>query len=404
MPIKIRDPKIIREELSDLQAILQEEETLISKYPEHSELLLAHSDTKKREQELTSELEASRKRPTIIYKFEADSTTLSNAPAQLIGNILVSMQGLIYSLAGAGSGRRSKKDQNLYLLNVNFKPGSINMEFSPASLDITLDNSIRQTPIFNKASEFLSTLPRRNIEYSELKQEVEKQIDDSRSRITTLNALKRLLPPPGNKAEVTFRNINRDMSKTVLHDDLLKRRVEMLLSEELKKYDVEVFGVISRIKDDAPSPSFYVKDWSGKLVKVQMPEEKRDEIIDYLAHRMPIRLTGAGNKKRSLEIYELDEIEPNTQIIINSIRGKEFKDPIEAQLSYEKHDEESDYWVVGNDEFGAYGVDLTVEKAKDMFKEDLYSEYVAYKDLSDDTLTYKAINLKRKLISLFEGE
>lgn len=404
MPIKIRDPKIIREELSDLQAILREEETLISKYPEHSELLLAHSDTKKREQELTSELEASRKRPAIIYKFEADSTTLSNAPAQLIGNILVSMQGLIYSLAGAGSGRRSKKDQNLYLLNVNFKPGSINMEFSPASLDITLDDSIRQTPIFNKASEFLSTLPRRNIEYSELKQEVEKQIDDPRSRITTLNALKRLLPPPGNKAEVTFRNINRDMSKTELHDDLLKRRVEMLLSEELKKYDVEVFGVISRIKDDAPSPSFYVKDWSGKLVKVQMPEEKRDEIIDYLAHRMPIRLTGAGNKKRSLEIYELDEIEPNTQIIINSIRGKEFKDPIEAQLSYEKHDEESDYWVVGNDEFGAYGVDLTVEKAKDMFKEDLYSEYVAYKDLSDDTLTDKAINLKRKLISLFEGE
>lgn len=404
MPIKIRDPKIIREELSDLQAILQEEETLISKYPEHSELLLAHSDTKKREQELTSELEASRKIPIIIYKFEADSTTLSNAPAQLIGNILVSMQGLIYSLAGAGSGRRSKKDQNLYLLNVNFKPGSINMEFSPASLDITLDDSIRQTPIFNKASEFLSTLPRRNIEYSELKQEVEKQIDDSRSRITTLNALKRLLPPPGNKAEVTFRNINRDMSKTELHDDLLKRRVEMLLSEELKKYDVEVFGVISRIKDDAPSPSFYVKDWSGKLVKVQMPEEKRDEIIDYLAHRMPIRLTGAGNKKRSLEIYELDEIEPNTQIIINSIRGKEFKDPIEAQLSYEKHDEESDYWVVGNDEFGAYGVDLTVEKAKDMFKEDLYSGYVAYKDLSDDTLTDKAINLKRKLISLFEGE
>lgn len=404
MPKEIRDPKIIQEELSDLRAILQEEATLIAKYPEHGELLLAHSDTKKREQELISELEAAWKTPAIIYKFEEDSATLSNAPAQLIGNILVSMQGLIYSLAGASSGRRSKKDQTLYLLNVNFKHGSIKMEFSPASLDLTLDDSMRQTPIFSKASEFLSILPRRNIEYSELKLEVEKQIDDPRARITTLNALKRLLPPPGKKAEVTFRNINGDNPKTELHDDILKRRVEMLLSEELKKNDVEVFGVISRIKDDAPSPSFYVKDWSGKLVKVQMPDEKRDDIIDYLAHRVPIRLTGAGNKKRSLEIYELDEIEPNTRIIINSIRGKEFKHPIEAQLSYEKHDEESDYWVVGSDEFGAYGVDLTVEKAKEMFKDDLYSEYVAYKDLSNDKLTDKAVNLKRKLISLFEGE
>jgi hypothetical protein len=146
-----------------------------------------------------------------------------------------------------------------------------------------------------------------------------------------------------------------------------------------------------------------VKDWSGKLIKVQMPEERRDEILDYLAHRVPIKLTGAGNKRRLLEIADLDEIEPNTRVSIDSIRGMKFKAPIEAELSYERYDEESDYWVVGNDEFGAYGVDSTVDKAKEMFKEDLYSEYIAYKDLSDAKLTDKALNLKKKFISLFEG-
>jgi len=404
MPMESRDPRIIREELSDLRAILQKEEELISKYPEHSELLLAHSDTKKRELELISELEASWKKPIIIYKFEADSATLSNAPAQHIGKILVAMQGLVYSLAGFSGGRRSKKGEDLYLLNVNFKSGSIEMEFSPASLLLTLDDANVQTPIFNKASEILNVLPQRSMDYPELKLEVEKQIDDPRTRIGTLNALKRLLPPPGKKAEVTFRNVNGELPKTELHDEFLKNRVEMLLSEEIKKYYVEVFGVISRIYDEAPSPSFYVKDWSGKKIKVKMPEDKRDEIIDYLAQRVPIRLTGAGNKKRLLEVDELDEIEPNTQIVIRGVQGIVFKNSIEAQLSYEMPDEESDYWVVGNEELGAYGVDSTVEKAKEMFKDDLYSEYVTYKGISDDKLTDKALVLKKKLISLFEGE
>jgi len=403
MPTEFRDPRLIQEELSDLRAILQKEEALISKYPEHTELLLAHSDTKKREQELISELEASWKKPTIIYKFEADSTTLSNAPAQFIGNVLVGMQGLIYGLAGASGGRRSKKNQDLYTLNVGFAAGSINMEFFPASLELTVDELIIQTPIFDKASEILSVLPERGIDFPELRSEVEKQIDDSRARITTLNALKRLLPPPGKKAEVTFRNINRDMHKTELDDDLLRRRVEMLLSEELRNDRVEVFGVVSRVYDEPPKPKFFVKNWTGESVKVRMPEERRDEVIDYLAQRIPIRLTGAGNKKKILEVNELDDIEPKTKIDIDSIHGKAFKHPIEAQLSYEMPDEKSNYWVVGNDDLGAYGVDSTVDKAKEMFLEDLHIEYITYKDLNDDDLTEKAVELKRKLIDLFEG-
>lgn len=403
MPKELRNPQIIQEELSDLRALMKEEELLISKHPEHAEILLAHDNSIKREQELIRELEVSSKKPVIIYKLAADFVSLNNAPAQLVGKILVSMQGLIYSLAGASVGRRSRREEELYLLNVNFKPGSVDMEFSPAMLAPTFDDMMEQTPVFNKASKFLGILPQRDLEYPALKLEVEKQIEDDRTRITALNALLQLIPPLGNEAEITFRNIDGEAPGTKLQDSFLKDRVEKLLREEIKKHDVEVFGVIQRFKDDAPAPSFIVKDGHGKFVKVRLPDEKRDEVLDYLHRRVPIRLTGAGNKKKSLEIFDLDEIEPNTRLSIESIHGIVFKSPLETQLSYERHDEESDYWVIGNDEFGAYGVDSTIDKAKEMFTEDLYCEYLTYKDLSDDKLTEKALNLKKKLIRLFEG-
>ena len=402
MPKELRNPHIIQEELSDLRALMEKEESLISKYPGHTELLHALNNSKKREQELMSELEVSSKKPAIIYKLEADTASINNAPAQLVGKILVAMQGLIYSLAGANIGRRSKRDEELYSLNVNFKSGSIDLEFSPGVLAATFDDMMEQTPVFNKASKFLGLLPQRDMEYSELKSEVEKQIDDNRTRITALNSLLQLIPPLGNEAEITFKNINGDATRTKLQDRFLKDRVEKLLKEEIKKHDIEVFGVIQRFKDDAPGPSFIVKDGHGKFIKVRLPDEKRDEVLDYLHRRVPIRLTGAGNKKKSLEIFDLDELEPNTQLSIESVHGIKLKSPLEAQLSYEK-DEESDYWVIGNDEFGAYGVDFDVDKARKMFAEDLCFKYINFKDLSDDKLTEKALNLKKKLIRLFEG-
>lgn len=344
--------------------------------------------------------------PKIVYILGGGSVSLSNAPAQLLGKILINVQGLVYSIANSeesrAAGRRTKKIEELYKLKVDFKEGSVAMEFSPELLAPTLGDIMLQAPTFGKASQFIELLPHKDLEYDQLKLEIEKQIQDPRARITTLNCLKQLIPPDGKNAEISFRNINGEASEIELHDDLLKRRVEQLLREEMKNYELEVFGVISRIKDDVPFPSFFVKDWSGKLVKVQMPEEKRPEILDYLAKRMPIRLTGVGNKKRSLEISDLDEIEPNTNILFDSINGIKLKTKIEANLSYERYDNESDYWIVGNEELGAYGVDLTVEKAKKLFMEDLYSEYLTYKDLADQDLTGKALSLKRKLIDLFD--
>jgi hypothetical protein len=243
----------------------------------------------------------------------------------------------------------------------------------------------------------------RDTNYNQLKSEIDLQINDPQLRFAIFNYLKDLIPPIDKEAKIGFVNINGETPEFELHNAVFKRHVLQILKEEIKNYDIEVSGVIIRIKDDVPSPSFIVRKESGELVKVDMPDEKRPQIIEFIANRVPIRLTGIGNRKKLLEITDLGDIEPDIEILIDSAHDLTLKNPIKAKKSYERHDKESDFWVIGDDHLGIYGVDTTVNKAKKMFEDDLYNDYITYKEISDDRLTTKALSLKRELGRIFEG-
>jgi hypothetical protein len=347
--------------------------------------------------------------PEIIYKLNAESLSLSNAPAQLLGKILLNMQGLVYSFASSTkegtsvSGRRPRKLEKLYSLNVRFEKGSVALEFFPALLSSTLEGTTEQTPVFYRIAKLLETLSYKDTNYNQLKSEIDLQIRDPQLRFAIFNYLKELIPPVDKEAKIGFVNINGKKPEFELHDAIFKRRVLQLLKKEIKNYDIEVSGVIIRIKDDVPSPSFIVRKESGELVKVDMPDEKRPQIIEFIANRVPIKLTGIGSKKKLLEIVDLGDIEPDTEIIIESACGARLKNPVKAKKSYERHDKESDFWVISNDHLGIYSVDSTVDKAKELFEDDLYNDYITYNEISDDRLTSKAQLLKRDLKRIFEG-
>lgn len=347
--------------------------------------------------------------PEIIYKLDAESISLSNAPAQLLGKILLNMQGLVYSFASftkegtSISGRRPRKLEQLYSLNVRFEKGSVAMEFFPALLSPTFEGTTQQTPVFYRIAKLLETLSFKDTNYNQLKSEINLQIKDPQLRFAIFNYLKDLIPPADKEAKIRFVNINGKTPEFELHNVVFKRRVLQLLKEEIKNCDIEVSGVIIRIKDDVPSPSFIVRKESGELVKVDMPDEKRPQIIEFIAKRVPIRLNGIGTKKKLLEIVDLGDIEPDTELLIESACGIELRNPVKAKKSYERHDKESDFWVIGNNHLGIYGVDSTVEKAKKIFEDDLYNDYITYNEMSDDRLTTKAQLLKRDLKRIFEG-
>lgn len=341
--------------------------------------------------------------PEIVYKLVDESFSLKSAPAQLLGKVLFNMQGLVSSVASSTDGRKSRKLEDLYSLNVGFEDGCLEMKFFPADSQTVFGNNIMerpQTPVFLKTSKLVSILSERNITDDYLKDEIKKQIEDPKARIKVLNCLKGLIPID-KEAKLEFKNVNGGISQIELHDVVFKGRVLRLLKEERKKYETEVFGVISRIRDDAP-PSFSVLDWSGNIVKVEMPDDIRVQILDYFASKIPIRLMGVGSKKKGIE--DLGEIEPYTKMSIDSVHNMTLKSSINAKVSFEKSEEnKEDYWVVGNDDLGIYGVDDTVEKAIEMFKNDLYDDYIAYRDIPDNQLTNRALSLKRELTKIFEG-
>jgi len=286
---------------------------------------------------------------------------------------------------------------------VGFEAGSLEMKFSPEDSQVILSDRVierPQTPTFLKTSRLIGYLSEKDATDDYIKSKIEKQIEDPRSRIKVLNYLRGLIPLD-KRAEIEFKNINGDSHHAFsLNDAVFRGRVIRFLNEEKRKYEVEVSGVICRIRDDDP-PSFSVLDWSGNIVKVEMPDDKRLQILNYLADKVPIRLVGIGNKRKGIE--DLDEIEPYAKITINSLEDISLKSPIVADLSYEKSEELPDYWVVGNDEFGIYGVDDTVDKAIEMFKSDLHDDYIAYKAIPNDQLSDMALSLKKKLITIFEG-
>lgn len=348
--------------------------------------------------------------PEIIYKLEDESVSLNNAPAQLVAGVLFNLQGLIYSVAHSTEatpstgGRRTKRLEDLYSLNVKFEDGCLAMRCFPPFLKVEYgksgDKEELQTPVFKKTAILLTTLSNREVEY-DWKLEIVKQIEDPRLRFPVFNHLRELIPAD-KEAEIRFRNVNGDIPPIKLHDVVFKSRVLKLLREgDIKNYRYEVLGVISRFKGDLPSPYFMIKDWTGKLVKIDMPEEKRHQILDLIsADMVPIKLTGVGTKKKLLEISDIDEIEVCDETIIDFIHGINLKAPIKVKISYERIDE-SEYAIIGSDEFGAYGVDSTVNKAIEMLKDDIYNKYITYKDLNNDRLTEKALELKTKLIDLF---
>ncbi len=177
-----------------------------------------------------------------------------------------------------------------------------------------------------------------------------------------------------------------------------------MLKEEIEKDDMKIRGVIVRIKDDVPNSVFFVKKDSGKFAKVCLPEDTRSKVIEYLTERTPVSISGTGHKKgRMPEIVELDDIKESSEIIIDIVDGITLRNPIEAKLSYERYDEEDEFWAVSNDELGINGVDKTVEKAREIFEDSLFDDYTVYRSISDEKLSDKALSLKRRLINLFEA-
>ncbi|KYK38561.1 MAG: hypothetical protein AYK18_16980 [Theionarchaea archaeon DG-70] len=348
---------------------------------------------------------------TVLFEIKGDDISIDKAPAELIGNVLLNFQGLIFSLGqyfdheGPMYGRRAKRIEEKYTLKVSFEKGSIALRMSPYYDHPVLyppeglpHLKTKQEYVFYKLRELLVSLQGEEEDY---RSKVENLVPNHIARFKIFNYLNELLPKNNIQVNMTFFDSPEQTTTILMDKAILKNRISSVLREEAEKDRIEIEGVIVRLKDDSPDPVFWVKTFDSKLSKVTLPRERRPKVIKYLSERVPIRLFGVGTKKKHAEIVEIDEIEEKRELIIDSVGDNPLKEPIAAEVSFEKYDDKDDFWVVGNKELGVVGVDDTVEKARTVFEEDLYEYYQFYKGIPDNELTERTMRIKKKLIQIF---
>lgn len=161
MEDEIRDPRLIQEELSDLQELIREEKLVIAKYPEHTELLILHETSLEREQYLIQELEESLKRFSLgpfDITFSGEPVRRSGILLAFLGRATSSLES-IWDLISQQSISKTtsqirdhtkeiSESRNLYLVGVG--PGSFRIILS--SQQPTIGESIALSSLwkFNK--------------------------------------------------------------------------------------------------------------------------------------------------------------------------------------------------------------------------------------------------------------
>ena len=349
---------------------------------------------------------------TVLYEIEGNDISIEKAPAELIGNVLLNFQSLVFSLGQYFDpearlyGRRMKSIEDKYKLKICFEEGSLVLEMSPFHdyqvlypIEEFPQQKTQQEGVFYKLRELLDSLQDEEGDY---RFRIETLMPEHRVRLRIFNYLNELLPKDGVKASITFFDSQEKTKTFEMNKEIIKKRVLIVLKEEAKEDSFEINGVIVRLKDDSPGPVFWIKTFDGKLSKINLPRERRAKVIKYLSERVPIRLLGVGAKKKYAEIVDIDAIEEYRELMIDHIGDTLLKEPIKAEISFEKYDKEDDFWVVSNEELGIVGVDKTVEKARKEFEEDLYEFYQYYKAIPDDKLSERTKKIKEKLIQAFE--
>jgi hypothetical protein len=351
---------------------------------------------------------------TVLYKIEGENISFDRAPAELIGNILLNFQGLVYSLGqyydqeGRMYGRRTKSIEDKYSLRVSFEEGSVILRMSPFHEHLILhpneefpEQKSKQENVFHKLRELLVSLQDGGEDY---RSRVSSLIPDHAARFTVFNYLNELLPKGKTQESIIFYDLAGQTITIEMNRKIFKDRVSNGLKEEMETDRLEIEGVIVRLKDDSPGPVFWIKTFDNKFSKISLPRERRTKVIRYLAERVPIRVFGVGTKKKFAEVIEIDGIEENKELVIDHIGENLLREPIKAEVSFEKYDDKDDFWVVSNEELGVVGVDDTVEKARKVFEEDLYEYYQFYKGIPNNELTERTLRIKEKLIQIFESK
>jgi hypothetical protein len=350
---------------------------------------------------------------SVTYRLEGNDISLEKAPVEIVGKVLLNMQGLVSSIGQYHEEKEyinKKKIKGLgsnYNLSVSFKSGSLALGFTTPYEQKIIGEIITeslQKMVFETLANVLSVLSQEDKDDTEVNKEIGRLIDDPATRYRMYSHAKGLLPVRrDHTATMNFAGIGKKTEQILLNKGIMKTRINKgLLEKTPNVFEVEEKGAIVGVRIDSLNPHFMIKQVDGHYTKISLEETMKNEIIRYFANKIPIKIRGIVNKERMQlsKMVEISDIEEYRHLMIESAKEIFLSKPIETEISYEESD---NYWFLSNDKLGIHAVGKDIDDAKAMFEERLLLDYEMYKDTPDEELTEDAIELKRELISLFKG-
>ena len=307
-----------------------------------------------------------------------------------LANILVNFQKFVFDYGKAKG--VSKKDY-LKLFLENIEEGSVRIRITPVKV---LERSI---PI--QAVEFLEEL---NENLDDLEKSKELVISEYKhDGELIIFSLKKLEEFWSQKSLLISVGIGNDKPEKLFLLPAEKRsKIVELRKEFEKRYASHVKGVILESKFYGAKRRFEVITPEGEIIKCYYDPIENPELeeIVYAYIKRTVEVTGIFEKRgraRKMNVIEIKEWD--SEKLENEFAGYKLRKPISLKIEY---DNINDVWCLENKELELYGCGETLGEAKENLKsvfETLVEEYLLE---SDEKLSEKAVELKRKLSEFVE--
>ena len=206
------------------------------------------------------------------------------------------------------------------------------------------------------------------------------------------------------RIELGLRSIVEDPFDITLYDGtgsevkVNKDRLEYVykwIEEDQKEMPQSIKGVIIRIKGDEPERTFTIMDENGKLVTCAYKEKLEGNVISEF--KSPVEIYGILKKKpRTPKVKEIIDLKPLSFLVSNEIASLRLNNSVEINVEYD-----DEIWCLNVPPLNANGCGYTLNRALEDLKESILGAYEIYvKDRREEELSEKAIELRKRLLSL----
>lgn len=324
-------------------------------------------------------------RNEIVVKLQGAKITEEGVEAYSLGNFLLDFQSTVARISqmSVGKSKNTKEITKMYLKSIT--KGSAILSFGSGIHD-TIDHETDLKMAYDDLKRIFQVMDKSP---EEGRKELIENHKDTVSRLKLELSLMNIVKSPFEITLYDATDTGVKVNKTWL------KYVSGWIDEDQKETPQSIKGVIIRIKGDKPDRTFTILDENGKLVKCDLNQELEIDVLSKF--KLPVEIQGILKKNlKTPKVIEVKGLVPLNSFRTNDIASLRLTKTVEINVEYD-----DEIWCLSIPQLNANGCGYSLNKALEDLRESILGGYEIYvKDLKEDELSEKALELRRNLLSL----